>query len=366
MEIKFVEKSLKMPHTDIVGYYRVGQEKIYTSINSKKQIQYFDIKQKEVVERNKEFLSLDYLVKLPRAVVKEKPLVLGDTIIQCCVLNDGTRVIKDKDLFNAIDRTRKGETRIEGFDAIIGAKNLAQAYTDLYGEDKSPINRMEVAEYRGTIGLWYDANALPIVCDLYLEVENNNTITSGQKHVLEKCKILLRSLAKVGIIALIDEATNYQDMRGKDELQLLLSKFITEELQNYSNEFPAEYFEQLFRIYGLPYDPTTNKRPRFFAKFNLKYVYEMLAPNAVEELNKLNPPIYNTNTNRSDRKHRMFRNLTEDGIKELREHLKQLIIVMKFSKDKKDFDDKFNIAFSDKIETLSRLKLELGSRNNQN
>ncbi len=117
---------------------------------------------------------------------------------------------------------------------------------------------------------------MPIVCDLYLEVENNNTITAGQKHVLEKCKILLRSLAKVGIIALIDEATNYQDMRGKDELQLLLSKFITEELQNYSNEFPAEYFEQLFRIYGLPYDPTTNKRPRFFAKFNLKYVYECL------------------------------------------------------------------------------------------
>lgn len=68
----------------------------------------------------------------------------------------------------------------------------------------------------------------------------------------------------------------------------------------------AEYFEQLFRIYGLPYDPIINKRPRFFSKFNLKYVYEILDPNNVEGLNGINPQIYNVNTNRADRKHRLL------------------------------------------------------------
>ena len=44
----------------------------------------------------------------------------------------------------------------------------------------------------------------------------------------------------------------------------------------------------------------------------------MLAPNAVEEIGKYNPTIYNANTKRYDRKYRMYRHLTEDGIKELR------------------------------------------------
>ncbi|MBP3916020.1 P63C domain-containing protein [Clostridium sp.] len=357
MENIYVYKALKMPHTDIVGYYMIGQEKIPVSVNTDKNKQYFNIAQKDIVEQNKEFLILEHIIQLPRAVTRQDSIILGNASIDCCVLNDGTRVIKDTALFNAIGRTRKGETRIEGFDAIIGAKNIAQVYVELYGDDKSLINRFEVAEYNGTIGLWYDATALTMMCDLYLELERQGLLAQNQIHVLERCKILLRSLAKVGIIALIDEATDYQDERGKDELQLLLSKFITEELQNYSNEFPAEYFEQLFRLYGLEYDPTTNKRPRYFAKFNLKYVYDMLAPNCLEELNRINPPIYNANTNRKDRKHRMFRNLTESGIKELREHLKQLLITMKFSEDINDFrNNKFPLAFSEKLEKLEKLK----------
>lgn len=85
----------------------------------------------------------------------------------------------------------------------------------------------------------------------------------------------------------------------------------------------------------------------------------MLAPNAVEELDKYNPPIYNETTKRSDRKYRMYRHLTEDGIKELRDHLKQLVILMKVSKDIEDFKVNFENAFSDKIQTLNELKSKL-------
>lgn len=158
----------------------------------------------------------------------------------------------------------------------------------MYGDDLSPINRFQVAEFNGRTGLWYDANSIPILCDLYIEAEARGFISQGQEHVLKRTKILLRSLAKVGITALIDEATNYQDQSGKNELQLLLSKYITEYLQPYSNEFPAEYFENLFRLYGIPYDPTTSRSPRYFAQFNLKYVYNMLAPNTVDEIERYN------------------------------------------------------------------------------
>ena len=46
----------------------------------------------------------------------------------------------------------------------------------------------------------------------------------------------MRSFARVGIIALIDEATGYQHEREQDELQKLLKAYIAEE---YSTVFPA-------------------------------------------------------------------------------------------------------------------------------
>ena len=55
----------------------------------------------------------------------------------------------------------------------------------------------------------------------------------------------------------------------------------------------------------------------------------------------------------------MYRHLTEDGIKELREHLKQLVTVMKLSKDIEDFKVNFENVFADRIETLKQLKLQL-------
>lgn len=355
MEIRYVERALKMPHTQVVGYYFVDGEKIYTSIKDSK-IYYFNTKQKEIVEKNKEKLATGKFIELPRAVVKESELVLGDIVIECGVLNDGRRIIKDQSLFSAIGKIRKGEVRVEGFPAIIGSKAIANLYLEMYGKDISLIDRFEVAEYTGRAGLWYDCSAIPILCDLYMEADKRGCISQGQQHILERTKILLRSLAKVGIMALIDEATNYQEERGRDELQTLLAKFITEDLQNYSNEFPAEYFENLFRLYGIPYDPTTSRRPRFFAQFNLKYAYNMLVPNAIEVFDKYNPTIYNEAKDRYDRKYRIYRNLTEDGIKELREHLKILVTVMKISTDIENFKTNFNIAFSNKIESLEALK----------
>lgn len=181
-------------------------------------------------------------------------------------------------------------------------------------------------------------------------------IKQGQQHVLEQSKVLLRSLAKVGISALIDEATNYQETRGRDELQILLSKFIAEELQPYSKQFPKEYFEELFRLYNRPYDPTTNKRPMYFSQFNLKYVYGTLHPTVWEEIEDRNPTVYNTNSKRKDRKNHIHRNLTEDGQKWLQHHLSSLIPIMTISEDINDFKINITKAFSKKIDEINLIK----------
>lgn len=355
MNYKFVNKSLKMPYVQSLGYFQIDNNKIYSSIDNTYNY-YFDEKQKELVKNNIAIIKEMPLTSLPRLVVKESELIIGDTILKCSVLNDGRRVLKDTSLFSALDRTRKGETRIDGFPPIIGSKNLSSLFNELYPNDISIITPFEVAQFNGTIGKWYNAEALPILCDLYMEAESRGEILTNQKHVLEKSKILLRSLAKVGITALVDEATNYQDLRGKDELQILLAKFISEELQAYSKEFPKEYFENLFRLYGLPYDPTSNRRPLYFSKFNIKYVYELFPPNVWEKLDEINPPIWNQDKTRKGRKYHIFRNLNDAGLEHLRTHLNKLIPVMQLSSDINDFKVKFNIVFKEDLQRIEQMK----------
>lgn len=351
----YVEKCLKMPHAKKVGYFKVDDDTIYVAFHENGDC-YFNREQQDLVEQHFSNLRLENFVEIPRAVVVEADLYIGETKLHCSVLNDGRRVIKDTSLFAALDRKRKGETRIEGFPPIIGSKSLAALLMDMYPEHLSTITPFEVAQFNGKTGKWYDANTIPIICDMYMEAEKRELITSSQQHVLDKAKILLRSLARVGITALIDEATNYQSIRGKDELQILLGEFISEELRPYSKEFRSEYFEQIFRIYGRPYDPTTSRRPKFFAWFTRKYVYDMLPPNVFEKLDEMNPLIYNSDTGRADRKFRLFQHLSTDGIHYLRSHLEGLISVMKLSSDKDDFKEKFKLVNADKIKRIERMK----------
>lgn len=44
--------------------------------------------------------------------------------------------------------------------------------------------------------------------------------------VAKKAEILVRGLATIGIIALVDEATGYQDIRARKALNQILDKFI--------------------------------------------------------------------------------------------------------------------------------------------
>ena len=72
----------------------------------------------------------------------------------------------------------------------------------------------------------------------------------------ETAEIIVRSFsAKVGIIALVDEATGYQKVREKRALQLKLQAFIAEEMQEWARMFPDEFWFELARLEGVHYSP---------------------------------------------------------------------------------------------------------------
>ena len=50
---------------------------------------------------------------------------------------------------------------------------------------------------------------------------------------------MLLSIAKVVIVALIDEATGYQAVRSSDALQVILEKYLRKELAAWAKNFPT-------------------------------------------------------------------------------------------------------------------------------
>jgi len=132
-------------------------------------------------------------------------------------------------------------------------------------------------------------------------------------------------LAHVGIIALVDEATGYQEVRDRLALQKILERYISKELLPWTKRFPDEFYEQLFKLRSWQYSGMSIKRPSYVGKLTNDLIYQRLAPGVLEVLRKVTPRDYKGRT-----KHRFHQHLTADvGNPELDKHLHAVIALMK-------------------------------------
>lgn len=271
-------------------------------------------------------------------------LKIGDAEIPCAVLKDGQRVLTQEGFLNAIGRARKAKAgqgaMVDNTPAFLSANNLKPFISDELLESTTPIVFRGV---RGTKGFGYKAELLPRVCSVYLEARDAGSLLPNQRHIAVHCEILIRGLAHTGIIALVDEATGYQAERDRDDLQRFLSLYLSEERLKWAKMFPDEYYRQLFRLWGWNYSPLSVKRPKYVGILTNTLVYEKLPANVIEELKKLNP-VKNKKTWRRGAAN--FQYLSADiGQPDLRDHLLQLIAIMRISKNKDEFKKNFARAF---------------------
>jgi hypothetical protein len=185
----------------------------------------------------------------------------------------------------------------------------------------------------------YEATILADICDVVLAARRMGALQKQQQHIADQAELLVRGFARVGIIALVDEATGFQRDRAKDALAKILEAFVAKELQPYLRTFPAEYYEHLFRLYGLPFPPTGNKswRPAFFGHITNNVVYSRLAPELLPELKKA--------ASKAERKSHLHRWLTKDiGHPRLKEHLASIVSLLKISRTPEQFKANVDIA----------------------
>lgn len=263
----------------------------------------------------------------------DSPLKIGDIEIPCYVLADGRRVLAQRGLQTGVGMSRSGgkfgARRMVRFLLLLRKKGID--VRDLLARASEPVRFMPPVGGNPADG--YEATILTDICDVVLEARKKGALTARQDHIAERCEILVRGFARVGIVALVDEATGFQADRARDALARILEQFIAKELRKWVRTFPADFYKEMFRLRSWKYADTSIARPSVVGHLTNNVIYDRLAPGVREELHRLTP--------RDDRgrlKAHLHRRLTEDvGHPRLREHLASVVTIMKLSSGWDDF-----------------------------
>ncbi len=261
----------------------------------------------------------------------EGQLKILDKILPCAVLEDGTRIISSSAIYLAFDRTPRGsarggvKTHLRKLPSFMDANNL-QPYIEQGMQDLA--HHIIYTDKYKTNKKGYKAEILTALCDVYLQARKDNKLTHHQKKLAEISEIMIRSLAKVSITALIDEATGYQNIRAKDALQAILDKYLLQEFATWSKRFPDSFYKEMFRLKQWDINKVNfTKRPGVVGKYTKDIVYDRLAPDILKELEIRNPK-----DERGNRKSKHHQFLTDNiGHPSLEQHLHTVIAFMKAS-----------------------------------
>ncbi len=204
---------------------------------------------------------------------------------------------------------------------------------------------------KGGIRKGLNANIIPEICGVWIDAHNADALQPTQDHIWKNADRLLRGFASVGITALVYEATGYDKIKDRDDLERILEAYVTKEwlpLLPWTKRFPDDFYEQLFRLKDWEYRPLSVKRPKLVGKLTSELIYEKLPKGVLDELRNKNPV-----TPRGYRRYKLFQFLTEDiGNPHLEKQIAAVTTLMKASTNWATFNRLFNRVFGNQKEMI--------------
>jgi len=217
---------------------------------------------------------------------------LGGISLPCYVTVDGERLLSGRGMQEALrlvdlevpDNGQKPGSRMT---RLLNNKQL----NPLIFKGKSPDHfSPKKVRFQGRLINGFNSEMLVDICDGMLEARKQGLPLSARHEVVAaQCELLVRAFAKVGIAALIDEATGYQNVRPADALKSYLETILLKELAAWVKRFPDEYYENIYKLKGWIWPGMQKNRYSVVGKYTNDLIYERLAPGLKEEFDKRNP-----------------------------------------------------------------------------
>lgn len=207
-------------------------------------------------------------------------LTIGDAELPVFVLDNGMRVISRTGATGILS-DRKGGGNLENYLHVSAlAKYIPPDLSGLAIEFEIHITNKKVAGY--------SAETFLEICRAYVKALHDNALdTDRQKEIAVKASMFLASCAKVGLIALIDEATGYQYDRAADALQVKLKAFLIEEMRAWEKTFPNELWIEFGRLTN--WKGAVTQRPKYWGHLVTELVYSYLDPDVTKWLKEHHP-----------------------------------------------------------------------------
>lgn len=270
---------------------------------------------------------------IPKATHSGTWNITDNTNIECYVMNNKERVLSLRGAAKSMGLTGGGSLAL--------VRNLNSQWISPFLSDSlrnwlSKANRNDLPQYltkRGTKFTPFKASDFVDLCKAYVDAKHAGALKlESQIIVADRLYTIMTAFAKVGLDAIIDEVTGYQYDREHDELQRLLSLYISEELMPWTKRFPDEFYKQMFRLKGWTYNG--KNRPQYVGKLTNHYIYEQLPEGVLEELKQKTP-----------KSKRLHQSLTDEvGIPHLDKQLQKTIGLMQASDTWEEFDNLFQKA----------------------
>jgi hypothetical protein len=284
-------------------------------------------------------------------------LMLAGTKLPCAVVEGPggvQRVLSENGITNAILGSRSGASKRlkkaaedEGtlLPLFVAPRQLKPFITkELLNGPLKPVDYVDGDRVvRG-----YDASILVAVCGVWLKARQEGALQKQQLAKAQAAEELTLALADTGVVALIDEATGYQDERARDALVKIFTTFLAKERQKWTLTFPIDFYREIYRLRGWKFEPWNTKRPSVVALWTDDFVYDRLAPGLTEELRNKNPV---AEAGRRTHKHHQWFN-TDRGHPKLKEHIAGVIALLRASEDWKSFRRALDRAFPKFGETI--------------
>lgn len=291
--------------------------------------------------------------RLPKAVAggPDRPIKIAGIEVPCYVLDDNRRVISSVGMLGTLNIARGGSMKrgMSRLDLFVSGK-LIKPYisNDLHERVRNPL-KFRVGR---VVAYGFDSDTLIEIAEAVIHADIDGVLQTQQSAIAFQCRVITASLTRVGLIALIDEATGYQTRRDSDELQRILEAYILPEHRPWTSTIPPDFTKELYRVYGWKRTPD-NRGPRYAGVLIRQLIYEKLPKPVLPELDARNPA-----NAKHQRKHKHHQLLTEKiGLEHFKAQVVSVMTLLRASPDKKTFQTLMERVFGD------QLRLDLGDDN---
>lgn len=248
----------------------------------------------------------------------------ADVECEAIVLADGRRGFNRRQLVEMAGFT--GNVTVPRFGRFLA--EIAPNALKIYENSSS-----KVSMPNGAIAHFISCDVVPEFASGVIHQALDGTLHPQRRMLIAPCLKIQDSLSKVGIAALIDEATGYQHHRAPDALQELFAKLIRQSAGDWERRFHPDFYEAIYRLFGWAYDPARPK-PYIVGKITLQWVYEPVFPSEI---------LVEIKERQGSEK--MHQWLQDGGLTLLEKQRDAVMMIARSSADYRDFENRCAVAF---------------------